>query len=101
MTDHLVRFGYIELEKKDGETGPAGFLSEGHRIRGHEFHYFDSTQNGDACTARKPGRKRAWDCMVVRGGIMAGFPHLYYRSDPDFAVNFVRACEEERRRNEE
>ena len=101
MTDHLVRFGYIELEKKDGETGPAGYLSEGHRIRGHEFHYFDSTQNGDACTARKPGRKRAWDCMVVRGGIMAGFPHLYYRSDPDFAANFVRACLEARRRNEE
>ena len=101
MTDHLVRFGYIELEKREGASGPAGYLSEGHRIRGHEFHYFDSTQNGDACTARKPGRKRAWDCMVVRGGIMAGFPHLYYRSDPDFAANFVRACLEARRRNEE
>ena len=92
MTDRLVRFGYIELEKKAGESGQAGCLKDGHRIRGHEFHYFDSTDNGHACTAYKPGRKRSWDCMVVQGNIMAGFPHLYYRSDPDFAGAFVEKC---------
>lgn len=92
MTDRLVRFGYIELEKKDGESGEAGFLKDGHRIRGHEFHYFDSTDNGAACTARKPGGRRSWNCMVVRDNIMAGFPHLYYRSDPDFAASFVEKC---------
>lgn len=92
MTDRLVRFGYIELEKKDGESGEAGCLKEGHRIRGHEFHYFDSTDNGNVCTAHKPGSKRSWECMVVRGNIMAGFPHLYYRSDPDFAAAFVEKC---------
>ena len=92
MTDRLVRFGYIELEKKDGETGTAGYLQDGHHIRGHEFHYFDSTENGRECTAWKPGRKRSWDCMVVQGNIMAGFPHLYYRSDPDFAAAFVEKC---------
>ncbi len=92
MTDRLVRFGYIELEKKEGESGRAGCLKNGHRIRGHEFHYFDSTDNGHACTAYKPGRKRSWDCMVVQGNIMAGFPHLYYRSDPDFAAAFVEKC---------
>lgn len=92
MTDRLVRFGYIELEKKDGESGEAGCLKDGHRIRGHEFHYFDSTDNGAACTARKPGGRRSWDCMVVRDNIMAGFPHLYYRSDPDFAASFVEKC---------
>ena len=92
MTDKLVRFGYIELEKKDGQSGEAGCLKEGHRIRGHEFHYFDSTDNGHACTAHKPGRRRSWDCMVVQDNIMAGFPHLYYRSDPDFADAFVEKC---------
>ena len=97
MTDRLVRFGYIELEnretcetrEKDENTG---YLADGHHIRGHEFHYFDSTDNGNACTARKPGRRRSWDCMVVQGNIMAGFPHLYYRSDPDFAAAFVGRC---------
>ena len=92
MTDRLVRFGYIELEKKDGETGTAGYLQDGHHIRGHEFHYFDSTENGQECTAWKPDRKRSWDCMVVQGNIMAGFPHLYYRSDPDFAAAFLEKC---------
>ncbi len=92
MTDRLVRFGYIEVEKKDGESGQPGCLRDGHRIRGHEFHYFDSTDNGAACTARKPGGRRSWDCMVVQDNIMAGFPHLYYRSDPDFAASFVEKC---------
>jgi cobyrinic acid a,c-diamide synthase len=92
MTDKLVRFGYIELEKKDPEPGAAGCLQDGHRIRGHEFHYFDSTDNGEACTAHKPGRKRSWDCMVTEGNLMAGFPHLYYRSDPAFAEAFVEKC---------
>ena len=97
MTDKLVRFGYIELEKKAGENSEAGsfeagYLQDGHRIRGHEFHYFDSTDNGAACTARKPGGRRSWDCMVVQDNIMAGFPHLYYRSDPAFAEAFVEKC---------
>ena len=88
----LVRFGYMELEGK--ETGPSGYLAPGHRIRGHEFHYFDSTDNGGACVARKPGRNTSWECMAVQGNIMAGFPHLYYRSDPAFAKNFVDRCKE-------
>ena len=92
MTDKLVRFGYIELEKKGTEAGTAGYLQSGHHIRGHEFHYFDSTDNGEACTARKPGRERSWDCMAARENIMAGFPHLYYRSDPAFAEAFVERC---------
>lgn len=118
MTDHLVRFGYVELENREenpqspeqsagpgmratntaigaagsGIAAGTGYLKKGHRIRGHEFHYFDSTENGDACTAYKPGRTRSWGCMVVQGNIMAGFPHLYYRSDPAFAAGFVDRC---------
>ncbi|MBQ7534362.1 MAG: cobyrinate a,c-diamide synthase [Stomatobaculum sp.] len=91
--DRLVRFGYLELTGNN-----AGYLSEGHRIRGHEFHYYDSTDNGAACRAVKPGKASAWECMTVRGNIMAGFPHLYYRSDPAFAVSFVQRCREYRKR---
>lgn len=94
-TPRAVRFGYVELSKKG--TGDAGYLQQGHRIRGHEFHYFDSTDNGDACLAAKPDGQRTWDCMVVKGSIMAGFPHLYYKSDPAFAENFVRACRARKR----
>ena len=95
MTKKLVRFGYVEV------SGEGGYFGSGRAIRGHEFHYSDSTNNGNACKAVKPDG-RAWDCMVVQGRIVAGYPHLYYRSDPAFAEAFVRECRkfrEERGRN--
>lgn len=48
-TGKLVRFGYIELTEKE-----SNFLPENGSIKGHEFHYFDSTANGDDCVALKP-----------------------------------------------
>ncbi len=87
-----IRSGLTESPSGNRLDSETGFLLAGHRIRGHEFHYYDSTENGSACKAQKPGSDRSWPCMVVRGNIMAGFPHLYYRSDPAFAVNFVQRC---------
>ena len=49
----LVRFGYIELEEKQ-----SSFLPEGEQIKGHEFHYFDSEDNGEDCLAIKPVRRK-------------------------------------------
>lgn len=110
MTDHLVRFGYIEIEAgccgRDlaaaegdigtrggpGELSPAGYLLPGSRIRGHEFHYFDSTENGAACRAVRPLGNRGWDCIQIKGNIMAGFPHLYYPSCPQFVTAFLDRC---------
>lgn len=87
-TDRLCRFGYIEIKTKQGGlAGPAGT-----RIRAHEFHYCDSTENGADCVARKPIGDKSYDCMVNTATIFAGFPHLYYYSNPDIAKNFVRAC---------
>ena len=85
MTKKLVRFGYVEV------SGDGLYFGPGRAIRGHEFHYSDSTDNGNACRAVKPDG-RAWDCMVVRGRIAAGYPHLYYRSSPEFAEAFVGEC---------
>ena len=95
MTNKLVRFGYVEV------SGEGSYFGSGRTIRGHEFHYSDSTNNGNVCRAVKPDG-RAWDCMVVQGRITAGYPHLYYRSDPAFAEAFVAECRkfrEERGRN--
>ena len=85
MTKKLVRFGYVEV------SGEGLYFGSGRTIRGHEFHYSDSTNNGNVCRAVKPDG-RAWDCMVVQGRITAGYPHLYYRSDPAFAEAFVGEC---------
>ena len=83
-TGRLVRFGYIELQEKD-----ANFLPEGEMIRGHEFHYFDSQQNGENSIATKPVTGRKYPCVISKENCWMGFPHLYYPSNPVFAKNFV------------
>lgn len=88
----LVRFGYIELESLEDGT----YLPKGERIRGHEFHYWDSTDNGKTCLAVKPDRKRSWECIHMDGNLFAGYPHLHYYSNKSFARRFIEACEKRR-----
>ena len=83
-TGHLVRFGYIELEETAGN-----FLPSGSRIRAHEFHYYDSEDNGADCIAAKPATGRNYTCIHVGENHWYGFPHLYYPSCPEFAKRFV------------
>ncbi len=91
----LVRFGYVEITEKL----PGFFRTDRKsRIKGHEFHYFDSTQNGDGCTAQKPVSGKSWECIWTGRNRWWGFPHLYYPSNPQFAVSFVRSCREYRRK---
>ena len=83
-TGKLVRFGYIELEEKCGY-----FLPQGSRIRGHEFHYYDSEDNGTDCTAYKPTTGRNYACTHTGENYWYGFPHLYYPSCPEFVRKFI------------
>ena len=85
-TGRLVRFGYVELKEKISR-----FLPPGGRIKGHEFHYFDSDFNGGDCIAVKPASGRTYPCVNSGNGRWLGFPHLYYPSNPSFAENFVRS----------
>ena len=80
----LVRFGYIEIREKKSYFLPVGQL-----IKGHEFHYFDSTDNGENCIATKPTTGRAYSCVMEGENYWMGFPHLYYPSNPHFAKSFV------------
>ena len=77
----LVRFGYVNVNLLPGET-----------IRAHEFHYWDSTDNGSDCLAVKPDGKRQWECMHLEENLVAGYPHLYYPSCEKFAERFVEKC---------
>lgn len=84
----LVRFGYVCLTgKTDGV-----FLKKGEEIRGHEFHYWDSANNGADVKAVKPDGKRSWECIHMKQNLFAGFPHLSYSSNPAFAKRFVQAA---------
>ena len=88
-TGKLVRFGYIELEDRKGI-----YLPQGEKIRGHEFHYYDSEDNGDDCIATKPVTGKSYLCVKVEGNRFMGFPHLYYPSNPVFVENFVKKARE-------
>lgn len=94
-TGKLVRFGYIELE---GIT--SDFLPKWERIRGHEFHYYDSEDNGGACQAIKPVTGKRYPCIIAKNNFFAGFPHLYYPSNPVFVQNFVKKTMEYKVRKE-
>lgn len=94
-TGRTVRFGYLELEDKKGS-----FLPVGQRIRAHEFHYFDSEENGKDCLAIKPVSGKSYACMHVNDNCFLGFPHLYYPSNPVFVENFVKKARAYRRKKE-
>lgn len=83
-TEKLGRFGYISL-MQNGAV----------RIKGHEFHYWDSTAPGSAFRAEKPQSNRGWDCMYWTDSLLAGFPHLYYLSGPDLILSFLSGPEGE------
>ena len=90
-TKKLGRFGYVTLVAR----ADTAFLSGGESIRGHEFHYFESEDCGDALHAKKPTGNRGWDCGHSRGDLLMGFPHLYYPSNPKLIERFLRACAKE------
>ncbi len=85
-TGKLSRFGYVDITAKcDG-----AFIKKGDKIKAHEFHYWDCTKNGEAFLAKKPITGKEWECMVSQGKILAGFAHLYFRSNTEVLRRFVK-----------
>lgn len=91
-TGHLVRFGYVTVTA-DRDTL---LLKKGESIKAHEFHYYDSSDNGAACTASKING-RSWQCIHAGNNIFAGYPHMHFASNMGAAEKFVRACGEYKR----
>lgn len=94
-TDRLVRFGYIEVRQRQEMTGNNVSLLLGNdcHMRGHEFHYWDSTDNGSSFSAARPLKPdRTYNCIVHTETIFAGFPHFYYYSNTDAISCFVEKC---------
>ena len=81
----LTRFGYVTLSSDNPDSVIAG------GARGHEFHYWDSSNCGESWKAVKSSGK-TYGCGHDNGIIAAGFPHLYYYSNPDIAYRFVSKC---------
>ena len=85
--ERLVRFGYLTLNSKTDS-----FLKKGEKIRGHEFHYYDSEDNGECAIAKKPVGTKSWECVHAGSDHWWGFAHLSYYSNPKFAEKFAEAC---------
>lgn len=87
-TKRLGRFGYITLTaNREGQL-----LKPGDSIKAHEYHYFECSENGRDYHATKPFATREWDCIQGGAKYAAGFPHLYYYSNPGFIVEFLQQC---------
>lgn len=85
-TNRLGRFGYITLTPDHPDVCLTG------EIKGHEFHYWESGDCGTCWTAKKPLSDRSWSCVHSEQGQIAGFPHLYYPSAPEFAERWLETC---------
>lgn len=87
-TERLQRFGYINLKAEKDNI----FCKKGEIFPAHEFHYWDSTDCGEDFTAEKLSNGKTWKCIHSGENYYMGFPHIYFYSNPDIAVNFVRKC---------
>lgn len=86
--DHLKRFGYVTMRYHG--KGAADTLAESlNGMRGHEFHYYDSTNNGRDITIVKAGDKREWMGVHIGKRYIWGFPHMYFPSAPSFVRRFT------------
>ena len=84
----LVRFGYGTLNAKTDSL----LFRKGESVPVHEFHYWDSTENGQDLRMEKPLSGRGWDCGFASDSLYAAFPHLYFAGTPQLAERLVEAA---------
>lgn len=84
----LVRFGYAHLTAEQDSL----LLRAGERLPVHEFHHWDSTDNGSDLVASRP-TGASWRCCHATTTLHAGFPHLHLAGELPVAERFVRCAE--------
>jgi cobyrinic acid a,c-diamide synthase len=83
----LVRFGYCEMRADiDNSISRAGDA-----IKAHEFHYYESSfeAQGKGFAFRQSKGGREWKSGYAYKGLVAGFPHIHFHSNPAFARRFA------------
>lgn len=85
-TGHLVNFGYVEIAD-DAHPKLCG-------LKGHEFHYYDSTADCADLILRKPSTKRQYKAMGFSADHLWGFAHFYYPSNEGIIWEFVKRMRE-------
>jgi cobyrinic acid a,c-diamide synthase len=90
MQERLAALAYIEAET----LGDSLWLRAGERLCGHEFRYsqIDGMAPDIGRCFRLHGSADSRLEGYKMGSVLAGYAHLHFRSAPDFAKRFVRAC---------
>ncbi|SEP99091.1 cobyrinic acid a,c-diamide synthase [Lachnospiraceae bacterium NE2001] len=95
---HLVRFGYMRVESVNPDTEDSqkkDILSDSLvGMKGHEFHYYDSSTSGESFIVCKPNKDKVWNAFITQSNGIWGFPHLYYNSNPKFIQRFIKRMKE-------
>ena len=65
------------------------YLKSGEEIKAHEFHYYDTTYNGNIVTVTKLSSGKSWSGYQAKDNVFAGFAHLYYPSCDKLVERFL------------
>ena len=87
QTKSLQRFGYEWLTAEEDSL----LFRKGEKIPAHEFHYWDSTENGSDLRVVKSNGK-TWRCGYTSKSLYAAFPHLHLGGELPLAERFAEAC---------
>ena len=77
----LVRFGYVNVLNNDRLR----------TLKAHEFHHFDifGVSYSDEYLIENESSKETYPGIYKSDNIFAGFPHLYYLSNPEFIISII------------
>ncbi len=89
-TEKLQRFGYAQLYARKDSL----LCQKGECLKIHEFHYWNSTDNGNDFQAVKVSNGKVYDCVHADENLYAGYPHLYFYGNQKSVRNFLKRCEE-------
>lgn len=81
-TKGLVRFGYVNIHMPTYKTA----------IKGHEFHHYDvdnSYLHSKDIIVENASSGEKYSGIIKSNNVVAGFPHLYYLSNPEFVTDFI------------
>ena len=87
-TGHLVRFGYLRLAAEEDSL----LFRKGEVIPAHEFHHWDTDDNGADLEAVRARGGQPWRCAHVTEWLYAGFPHISLGGEIPLARRFVEAA---------
>ncbi|KAF1084509.1 Cobyrinic acid A,C-diamide synthase [Sporotomaculum syntrophicum] len=103
MSSSLKRFGYVYVKLMDDTI----LAKKGSKIRAHEFHYSETVVDKRFKPCFEVSKRRdglinqSWYCGYQIYHLLAGYAHIHFWSNPEFARNFVKSCAEYRARKNE